>query len=85
MSRSKGTSLQNYVPNSELQQFGHGTPHVHRCRVRQTSDSRRSLLTTPGDDGGRGNYGQQSTDDRRLLIILSVQLSVQRRTMIHLV
>jgi len=44
----------------------------------QTTDTGRSMLTTPGDDGCRGQVlSTVDDDDRHLLITVSVQLCVQ--------
>jgi len=71
----KGTSFWNFVPNSGLREFRHGTLTViGECDI--NSDSERALvLTAPG--GRRGECGLQSTTDRRLLIALDVKLCIR--------
>jgi len=52
--------------------------YAHRARA-QTTDSRRSVLTTPEDDGWRGQVlSTVDDDDRHLLIAVNVHLCVQR-------
>ena len=67
----------------DLREFGHDKSTVAERDV----NSRQSLLTTPGDDGGRDQVLSRSTDDCRLLITLSVQrngrLGVRQRRAVH--
>jgi len=61
------TSLWNFVPNSALTKFQHGTP--------QTVGKQD---ITPGDDGECGQVLSTRGPTDRVLITLGVQLSVQR-------